>query len=42
MTSDEVVLTVVVNGVLVFSKKALGRHMENKEALPMVSVATAS
>ena len=27
------------SGVL---KKALGRHMENKEALPMVSVATAS
>ena len=35
------VFEVVVDGDLVFSKKALGRHAEDGEVLPLVSAAMA-
>ena len=41
MPSGGGVFEVVVDGDLVFSKKALGRHAEDGEVLPLVSAALA-
>ena len=37
MPSGGGVFEVIVDGALVFSKKALGRHAEDGEVLPLVS-----
>ena len=39
MPSGGGVFEVIVDGALVFSKKALGRHAEDGEVLPLVSEA---